>query len=168
MAGSKPRTHCYKGHPFTPENTKVRADGFKSCRECDNNARRAWRARKRCSFAGCDLKAAISTYCVTHWHEAGGVPSDNRRVHPNGYVIIGTHTLEHRWIMSQMVGRPLKKGETVHHRNGNRADNRPENLQLMVYGRHPSGQRVEDLVEWAQQILHEYEAIAKDLPRPIE
>ena len=32
--------------------------------------------------------------------------------------------------MEQMIGRPLASKEVVHHRNGDRGDNRPENLQL--------------------------------------
>jgi hypothetical protein len=49
--------------------------------------------------------------------------------------------------MEQMLGRRMRPFETVHHRNGLRADNRPENLELWASA-HPPGARVEDLVDW--------------------
>lgn len=54
---------------------------------------------------------------------------------------------EHRYVMEQMLGRKLRKFENVHHKNGRRTDNRPENLELWVVAQ-PHGQRLEDLVEF--------------------
>jgi len=57
--------------------------------------------------------------------------------------------------MEQILGRSLAPHETVHHKNGERTDNRPENLELWVL-KQPRGQRPEDLVEYAREILALY------------
>jgi hypothetical protein len=74
--------------------------------------------------------------------------------HPNAFPSSGKIP-EHVFVMSEYLGRPLREGETVHHRNGRRADNRIENLELWT-SNHPAGQRVEDVLAWATEIIALY------------
>lgn len=113
-----------------------------------------------CSLEGCGKRSHLMGLCSMHYRRTlrGIAPDAPQRREMgtgtpdrNGYIRItrpdGTTVAEHRLVMEQVLGRPLRERENVHHINGIRHDNRPENLELWVKPQ-PNGQRVEDLVHW--------------------
>lgn len=115
---------------------------------------------KTCKSPGCDRIHYGRGYCKPHHmrflrggEEMAAKPirrKDWSKKEPNhlGYIDIlvdGKVVAEHRHVMSQHLGRPLLRSESVHHKNGIRHDNSLDNLELWVTYQ-PSGQRVEDLL----------------------
>ena len=122
----------------------------------------AWKkpGQPRCSIDGCQNGKYARGWCVMHysrWTLEGDPGEAAPRQNPGvwktnaaGYVIRfinGEKQSQHREVVMEMIGRPLHEWENVHHINGVKDDNRPENLELWVKPQ-PTGQRLEDIISW--------------------
>lgn len=119
-----------------------------------------------CEFDECDRETFCKGYCSGHYQQlrkqgslkplkfkrGGGNITDEgyRRIQVNKKM-----RYEHRMIMEEYLGRELLPEENVHHINGDRLDNRIENLEIWNKAQ-PAGQRVSDKVEYATKILKLY------------
>lgn len=141
---------------FRPKNSKQKTCSY----ECADKSKRTSDRRTNCKQCGGELRPNVypktqfcSRSCAQKFNRNGGRERDDgaTQAHSSGYTRIkinGRWILEHRYVMGQMLGRTLEPHERVHHKNGVRNDNRPENLELWtVQKKDPAGQRQLDLVQ---------------------
>lgn len=78
---------------------------------------------------------------------ARGLNSKGTSIKPSGYIEItrgeNKGRYQHVVIMEESIGRRLRKHEVVHHKDRNRSNNSPENLQLMTRSSHMRLHRLE-------------------------
>lgn len=122
-----------------------------------------------CTINGCGKKAQGRGYCVTHyarWKKYGEPGSaelliaaqGEGSITEDGYRKIvheGSYEFEHRVVMEKKLGRKLRRGENVHHIDGNRSFNDSSNLELWIT-QQPAGQRLEDRLVAAKALLAQY------------
>ena len=75
-----------------------------------------------------------------------------RFIGKRGYVMLNVGKspalYEHRVVMEQIIGRKLTMHEHVHHKNGDRTDNRPENLELLPVADHHRQHMTSERAKW--------------------
>ena len=113
--------------------------------------------QERCRCGG--YKTHGSNQCMSCYQRDLAAREPQWRVNRHGYVVRrlkdGSYESQHRYVMEQHLGRKLYGHENVHHKNGQRDDSRIENLELWSTAQ-PSGQRVEDKIQWCREFLAQY------------
>lgn len=168
-------TKCFETKPLEDFHIAARGSAKRraDCKNCVKTRMQSTSAENHTKYLKtrnvCEcgsLKTRYSVKCKNCARSKSTYDNPSWREDKDGYIVasivddfgVTRHTSQHRLVMERHVGRRLFSQESVHHKNGIRDDNRLENLELWSCS-HPSGQRIEDKIEWCRWFLAQYEEV---------
>ena len=117
---------------------KVFTNGTPVCRDCGSSERVI--TDKYSKFIGVCRKCMYAKYRVNGRYTTGKILDCDGYIrlsdypdHPRQH---GGQVYEHIIVMEKLLGRPIGTNEDIHHKNDNRSDNRPENLEIISRAEH--------------------------------
>ena|SRR3990167_4144245 len=143
---------AHSGNWYSPKVCKgMSAHLPENCDECGHlflerkyksKSRKGGKGKHYCSRS-CSSRATVRVQDLSYLKPFEGQTAGRNRLsrtgHSSGYVNVlvdGKRVLEHRLVMEQHLGRPLRDGEIVHHVNSMKRDNRIENLEVLSRSEH--------------------------------
>ena len=122
----------------------------KSCSTIKHNTgtRRTLAQRKRMGTSqrtkGWRLQSGYKQVYVEGYHPRKHTPDQNNK---------GNYVLEHLLVMEGKIGRPVKESELVHHIDGDKLNNSPENLYLFTGSTHGDARRLHNAAHQSAENL---------------
>lgn len=165
----KPHVYCSKACRDIGRGQKSRRRLTKQCKHCGKTFEilRSWETRGKHTGQFCGQACWIAYQQNNGTHRTSPAGSGQPKINKQGYVVVYRpwfkfcvearnqgeisnyakgKLLEHRMVMEEVLGRRLHVWESVHHKDGNRANNDPSNLELWTKPQ-PTGVRLADVAE---------------------